>query len=62
MEYIPIQCKSVIRSVKHKQTPYDYDANIYRGCEHGCLYCYAIYSHNYLDDKDFFNYVYLNYS
>ena len=47
MKYIPIQCKSVIRNVKDKMTPYNYDANIYRGCAHGCIYCYALYSHDY---------------
>ena len=32
--------------------------NIYRGCEHGCKYCYAIYSHDYLGDGNFFWTVY----
>ncbi len=58
MQLIPTTCKSVIRSVKHKMTPYDYDANIYRGCSHGCVYCYAMYSHTYLEDQDFFNHIY----
>ncbi len=40
-------------------TPYKYDLNVYRGCEHNCSYCYAMYSHKYLDDdKNFFNNVY----
>ena len=50
MEYIPIQCKSAIRKVRGGM-PYQHDVNIYRGCEHGCLYCYALYSHDYLDDE-----------
>ncbi len=29
--------------------PYRWDLNIYRGCEHGCQYCYAMYSHRYLE-------------
>jgi len=33
----------------------NWDANIYRGCEHNCRYCFAQYSHKYLEDKDFFN-------
>lgn len=40
-------------------TPYKYDLNVYRGCEHNCSYCYAMYSHKYLDDdNNFFNNVY----
>ncbi len=32
--------------------PFHWDLNIYRGCEHGCNYCYAMYSHSYLEEKD----------
>lgn len=37
--------------------PYSWDLNIYRGCEHGCHYCYAMYSHSYLEkeEKDSFS-------
>jgi DNA repair photolyase len=31
----------------------NYDLNIYRGCEHRCQYCFAQYTHDYLDG-DFF--------
>ncbi len=33
----------------------NWDANIYRGCGHNCRYCFAQYSHKYLENKDFFN-------
>lgn len=39
-------------------TPYRFDLNIYRGCEHKCQYCYAVYSHKYLEDADFFDNIY----
>ncbi len=32
----------------------NWDANIYRGCEHKCRYCFAQYSHRYLNTEDFF--------
>lgn len=57
MEYIAIQCKSAIRKVRGGM-PYRHDVNIYRGCEHGCLYCYALYSHDYLDDEKFYDHIY----
>lgn len=31
--------------------PFHWDLNVYRGCEHGCNYCYAMYSHSYLEEK-----------
>ena len=38
-----------------RQFATNWDANIYRGCEHNCRYCFAQYSHKYLENKDFFN-------
>lgn len=32
--------------------PFHWDLNIYRGCEHGCNYCYAMYSHSYLEEEE----------
>jgi len=32
--------------------PFHWDLNVYRGCEHGCHYCYALYSHSYLKEKE----------
>lgn len=57
MNYIPIQCKTAIHKISEKK-PFHYDVNIYRGCEHGCLYCYALYSHRYLNDSSFYQNIY----
>ena len=44
----------------HKQSfSTNWDANIYRGCEHNCRYCFAQYSHRYLEDNDFFENIYV---
>jgi DNA repair photolyase len=45
-----------IKATSKLTLPYSWDLNIYRGCEHGCNYCYAMYSHRYLEkeEKDFF--------
>ncbi|NLT51564.1 MAG: radical SAM protein [Ignavibacteria bacterium] len=47
-----INCASALNKLKRK-IPYGWDLNIYRGCAHGCKYCYAIYSHKYLGEDDF---------
>lgn len=46
-------CKGALTKLKRK-IPYGWDLNIYRGCQHSCKYCYAMYSHKYLDSLDFF--------
>lgn len=41
-------CKSVITYNESPDLPFDRSINPYRGCEHGCSYCYARPSHAYL--------------
>jgi DNA repair photolyase len=43
------QAKSVIQRQNSPDLPYEYSLNAYRGCEHGCIYCYARPSHAYLN-------------
>ncbi|MFH0906241.1 MAG: radical SAM protein [archaeon] len=53
-----INCKSALYKIKSEWLPYKYDLNIYRGCLHNCKYCFAKYSHKYLDnttETEFFN-------
>ena len=45
--YKEIECKGAVNKLKRK-IPYEWDLNIYRGCIHGCKYCYALYSHLYM--------------
>ncbi len=56
--YKEIQVQSALTKLKRK-TPYSWDLNIYRGCEHGCRYCYAMYSHGYLGSGEFFKEIYV---
>lgn len=58
MTFTEIQAKSALTELKRK-IPYGWDLNIYRGCQHGCRYCYAMYSHGYLGNGDFFNDIYV---
>lgn len=56
--YKALSCKMALNKTSANFTPYKYDLNIYRGCEHRCQYCYAVYSHKFLEDADFFQNVY----
>lgn len=40
--------KSVIARNRSPDVPFSQSINPYRGCEHGCIYCYARPSHGYL--------------
>ena len=53
-----IQCQQALNKLKRK-IPYGWDLNIYRGCRHGCKYCFAMYSHKYLEDKEYFQSIYV---
>jgi len=52
MEYHLIECKTLLHHHDSGYLPYHWDANIYRGCAHSCLYCFARYSHEYLGYRD----------
>jgi DNA repair photolyase len=41
-------CRTVISRNRSPDIPFDRSINPYRGCEHGCVYCYARPSHAYL--------------
>lgn len=56
--YKEMQCVTACNKLKRK-IPYGWDLNIYRGCEHGCKYCYAMYSHDYLGDEEYFKDIYV---
>lgn len=57
-DYKEITCTVACNKLKRK-TPFAWDLNIYRGCEHKCQYCYAIYSHDYLGSKQYFDDIYV---
>lgn len=40
--------RSVVATNDSPDIPFDRSINPYRGCEHGCVYCYARPTHNYL--------------
>jgi len=58
VRYREVQAKSALYKLKRK-VPYGWDLNIYRGCEHACRYCYAIYSHKYMNSADYFGEIFV---
>ncbi|SFW14064.1 PA0069 family radical SAM protein [Nitrosovibrio sp. Nv17] len=42
------QAKSILSRNRSPDLPFDVSLNPYRGCEHGCVYCFARPSHSYL--------------
>jgi DNA repair photolyase len=45
----PERAKTIISRNDSPDVPFTYSINPYRGCEHGCIYCYARPSHAYLE-------------
>jgi DNA repair photolyase len=52
-EYRPLASRSLISKVNSKRKmPFTHAINPYRGCEFGCRYCYARYTHEFLEMRD----------
>lgn len=47
-EVVNEQAKSIISRNRSPDIPFNLSVNPYRGCEHGCIYCFARPSHSYL--------------
>jgi DNA repair photolyase len=47
-EFLADNSKSVVSENDSPDIPFRYSLNPYRGCEHGCAYCYARPTHEYL--------------
>lgn len=54
-EYFLLPVKSILNRCDSNRVPFDWTVNPYRGCEFGCKYCYARYTHEYMeiDGNDF---------
>ena len=52
-EYFTLPTKSLLnRCVSKRQMPFTWTINPYRGCEFGCRYCYARYTHEFMEMRD----------
>jgi DNA repair photolyase len=60
-EYFLLPVKSILNHCESTRVPFSWTMNPYRGCEFGCQYCYARYTHEYmeLDARDFEKKIYV---
>lgn len=48
VQYLPLAAKSILNSCNTCRMPNAVTLNPYRGCEFGCAYCYARYTHEFI--------------
>ncbi|MGH9690922.1 MAG: radical SAM protein [Candidatus Acidiferrales bacterium] len=48
-EYFLLPVKSILNECHSARVPFRWTVNPYRGCEFGCQYCYARYTHEYME-------------
>jgi DNA repair photolyase len=60
-EYFLLPVRSILNECHSERVPFRWTVNPYRGCEFGCRYCYARYTHEYmeLDGADFESKIYV---
>jgi DNA repair photolyase len=48
-EYFLLPVRSILNDCNSDKVPFRFTVNPYRGCEFGCHYCYARYTHEFMD-------------
>ena len=48
-EYFLLPVKSILNKCDSARVPFDWTINPYRGCEFACKYCYARYTHEFME-------------
>src|SRR5215813_12327130 len=53
VEYFTLEARSLLnRCLSKRQMPFTWTINPYRGCEFACKYCYARYTHEFMEIHD----------
>jgi DNA repair photolyase len=52
VEFLEMPAKQILNRCSNPQMPFAWTINPYRGCEFGCVYCYARYTHEFLELRD----------
>lgn len=51
VSFVEMPARSIVNRVQGTRLSHFFSINPYRGCEHACAYCYARYTHEFLDRK-----------
>ena len=52
VEYLELETRRFIGRCSSPRMPFVWTINPYRGCEYGCKYCYARYTHEFMELRD----------
>ena len=52
VEYFELPTRSILNRCSNAKMPFTWTINPYRGCEFGCKYCYARYTHEFMGIDD----------
>src|ERR1019366_1024576 len=52
VEFIEMPVRQILNRCDSPRVPFRWTINPYRGCEFGCVYCYARYTHDFLELHD----------
>ena len=52
VEYLTLENRSVLTRCTSPRMPFEWMINPYRGCEFACKYCYARYTHEFMELRD----------
>src|SRR5437016_7668148 len=51
VEYFALESRSTLNRESSGRMPFAWTINPYRGCEFGCHYCYARYTHEFMETR-----------
>lgn len=52
VEFVEMPVRQILNRCSNPRLPFRWTINPYRGCEFGCVYCYARYTHEFLELRD----------
>jgi DNA repair photolyase len=52
VDYFELPARSILNRCTSHRVPFAWTINPYRGCEFGCKYCYARYTHEFMELRD----------